>query len=119
MMFCLRQQLLYPGLVVFPELQKTVRIPEKDAEALRSGVAEAKFHFPPLSGRIMLQELGNLAGLAAYFEACLTERKHYSAGRTVYSPSRGGASAQELNPGVYCWRWSSAVAGLNRHKTIN
>ncbi|CAE7341455.1 GIP [Symbiodinium pilosum] len=39
------------GLVVFPELQKTVRIPEKDAEALR----------------IMLQELGNLAGLAAYF----------------------------------------------------
>eukprot|EP00439_Symbiodinium_sp_Y106_P012567 s3829_g1.t2 len=39
------------GLVSFPELQKTVRLPEEDAESLR----------------IMLQDLANLAGLGTCF----------------------------------------------------
>ncbi|CAE7683702.1 unnamed protein product [Symbiodinium sp. CCMP2456] len=39
------------GMVAFPELQKTVRMPEEDAESLR----------------IMLQDLANLAGLGTCF----------------------------------------------------
>ncbi|CAE7367666.1 unnamed protein product [Symbiodinium natans] len=40
------------GLMAFPQLEKTVRVPEEDADAVR----------------IVLQELANLAGLGACFE---------------------------------------------------